>query len=289
MGLDTYQAFVQVVEQGSLSAAARALGVPRPTVSRRLARLEERLGERLVQRGARQAVITRAGQELYQQIRGPLGVLLAAEQAVRDRSEAPRGLLKVAMPPLLAAPLAPALVALQALHPHLAVEVFTETRFVDLAAEGFDVALRAGVLRTPALVQRRLHTMQVGLYAAPRYLEAHGTPRTVGALAQHRLLRGHTATDTPRTHWPLVDGGTVPVDGDFVTNDRELLRAACAAGHGLALLSDIPAVPAPLVPVLPRVGARLGLYVVYPDRPLLPPRTRVFVDAMVRFFAEGFS
>ncbi len=287
MGTEAYEAFVQVVEQGSVSAAARALGVPRPTVSRRLARLEERLGERLIRRGTRRMQVTRVGRQLYQRVRGPLAALASAEQEVRDRSEAPRGLLRVAVPPLLAGPLAPVLRRFQERYPDVSLEVVAGTAFVDLTAEGFDVALRGGVLRDPDLVQRRLLTMRIGLYASRGYLQGAGTPRDVGELAGHALLRGTTADGTPRTWWPLRGGGRLPVGGGFVTNDRTLLREVCAAGAGIALLSDVPALPADLVPLLPEIGARVDLHVVYPERGLLPPRARVFVDAVVEALGEA--
>ena len=286
MALDVYQAFVLVVEQGSVSAAARVLGVPRPTVSRRLARLEERLGERLIRRGARQVTVTRAGRQLYQKVRGPLDRLAAAAREILDQPDAPRGLLRVAIPPLLAEPLAPLLLDFQGRYSGVALEVLTETRFVELTAEGFDVALRAGVLRNPALVQRKLLTMHAGAYAAPSYLAARGTPRNVAELAPHSLLRGYGARNDPRRWWPLADGGRLPVGGTFLSNDRSLLRAACVAGHGIALLADVPRLDPSLVPVLPEVGARMALHVVYPERELLPPRSRVFIDAVVEFFAR---
>jgi len=284
MGLSAYEAFVQVIEQGSVSAAARVLGVPRPTVSRRLARLEQRLGERLFRRGARKVIVTRAGQELYQRVRTPLGQLAAAEREIIDRSNAPRGLLKVAIPPLLAIPLAPMLLEFQQRYPQVALEVFTETRFVELTAEGFDVALRGGVLRNPDLVQRRLLTMRAGLYASPEYLAARGEPRELVKLPMHVLLRSYSARDEPRVWWPLRDGGRVPVEGSFVTNDRALLRAACTGGHGIALLAAVPPLDPRLIQVLPEVAAQFGLHVVYPERSLLPPRSRAFIDMVVAFF-----
>lgn len=290
MSLDEYEAFLQVVEQGTVSAAARVLEVPRPTVSRRLARLEERLGTNLVQRGARRVVVTRAGRALYARVRDMLEELRAAEQEVAERGAGPRGLLKVAAAPLVATLLTPLLVDFQRRYPAVALEVRTGTRFAALTAEGFDVAIRAGVLRTPDLVQRRLLSFPVGVYAAPAYLQRHGEPASVAALGAHALLRDHDAEGRPRAAWPLLAGGSVSVGGAFVTDDRALLRDVTLAGHGLALLSAPEAASAArsggLVPVLPQaIGAVVGLHVVYPERRRLPARTRAFVDAVVAFFA----
>ena len=280
-----YESFVQVVEQGSVSAAARVLGVPRPTVSRRLARLEERLGERLVRRTGREVTITRAGHLLYQRVRAPLDALATAEREFVDRQDAPRGLVRVSIPPLLALAVAPLVLALRTRFPDIALDVVGATRFVDLVGEGFDVAVRAGVLSDSDLVQRRLGWMRAGLWAAPAYLADRGTPQTVEDLAAHTLLRGRDQNDAPRTWWPLRGGGRVPVDGAFCTNDRALLRAVCSGGGGIALLAEIPPLDPSLIPVLPEVGARVGLHVVYAERALLPPRVRVVIDAIMRAFA----
>ncbi len=288
MSLDTYEAFMQIVEQGSVSAAARVLGVPRPTVSRRLARLEERVGERLIQRGSRKVVITRAGRALYQRVRGPLAELQAAERSIADAAETPKGLLRVAIPPLMATPLTQTLLTFRRDYPEVSLEIFTETRFASLTAEGFDVAIRGGVLRNPDLIQRRLVTLGVGLVASPDYLARKGLPKQVSDLADHDLLRSTDKRDRPRAWWPLRDGGRIPVSGSFVTNDRRLLQATATSGQGIALLSEdqygLPVQTGALVHVLPHaVGAEIGLYVVYPDRALLPARSRVFVDAVVQF------
>ncbi len=288
--MEHYEAFMQIVEQGSVAGAARVLGIPRPTVGRRLTKLEERVGERLVQRGARRVVITAAGQALYDRVRGPLSELRAAENAVADRPEAPRGPLRIAIAPLMVPHLTPMLLAFRESHPAVLLEVVTELRFASLTAEGFDVAVRGGVLRDPDLIQRRLRTLQVGLYASPRYLSAAGTPGSPHDLAQHSLLRSHGVHDTARVWWPLRNADRVGVSGAFVTNDRVLLRAAAIAGLGIALLTDVHAAPAvatgELVAVLPdHVGTEIGMHVVYPDRALLPARSRAFIDAVVAFFA----
>ncbi len=290
MAHDEYDAFVHTIEQGSISAAARILDLPRPTVSRRLQRLEERLGERLVSRGSRRISPTSTGQRLYESIRAPLAQLAAAEQELRDRGEAPRGLVRVAVPPLLAPSLGPLMADFRYACPDVALDVRTEVRHVDLAREGFDVAIRGGTLRDPELVQRRLIDLEVSAWASDAYIQAHGEPRHPDELASHALLRGMDADGQPRRFWPLHGGGGVPVDGAFVTDDRALLRSATAAGLGISLLGGIPTPPVNVRRVVvPQIGTVIGLHVVYPSRRLLPPRTRAFVDAVVAWFAEPRS
>ena len=228
--------------------------------------------------------MTRVGQQLYHQVRRPLDLLAAAEREVLDRSEAPRGLLRVAVPPLLAQPLAEMAAVFGRQHREVELELITATRFVRLTEEGFDAALRAGVLRDPTLVQRKLMTAQVRLYASPAYLEERGHPASIEELATHTLLRGHTGAGEPMSTWPLRGGGRFPVHGGFSTNDGFIVRAACLAGMGIALLSEVPTPHPSLVPLLPEVGTQIGLHVVYPERGLLPPRTRAFIDAAIAFF-----
>ena len=153
----------------------------------------------------------------------------------------------------------------------------------------YDLAIRGGTLRNSDLIQRRLATLDVGLFASPAYIRRHGTPSTAADLARHVLLRSHDTGDKPRTRWPLRGGGSVRVDGSFVTNDRILLRAAAVAGRGIALLTAAHASPMgdQLEQVLQQeVGTHIGLHVVYPERALLPARARVFIDAVVGFFSH---
>jgi DNA-binding transcriptional LysR family regulator len=292
MSLDEYEAFMHVVEQGSVSAAARQLQVPRPTLSRRLARLEERLGASLVQRGARELVVTRTGHALYERVRGALSDLAQAEAEIAEQGGLPRGVLRIAVAPLLASALAPLLISFQHDFPAVTLQVHSSTRFVDLAAEGFDLALRAGLLRDPDLIQRKLATFDVGVFGAPSYLAAHGAPREPADLVGHRLLLDVDGEGRARLGWPLRQGGFVPVRGGFVTDDRSLMRQAAVAGHGLALLTEPEAVGAvragSLAPVLrDAVGMPLALYLVYPDRRRLPARARALIDALTAFFRAG--
>lgn len=290
MSLDIYEAFMRIVEQGSVSAAARVLGVPRPTVSRRLSRLEQRMGERLIQRGGRHVSVTRAGHTLYQRISGPIAELHAIERAFADRADSPRGLLRIALGPMTVTKLTPLLLQFQLDYPEVSLEVFTENRFAALDAEGFDVAIRGGALQDPKLIQRRLLTLGVGLVASPTYLEQRGIPTSPSDLANHRLLRSYSVNDKPRPWWPLRGGGKLAVTGSFVTNDRWLLRSAAIEGHGIALLSNTHAQPAidtgTLVPVLSAdIGTEIGLQVVYPERALLRARSRLFIERVVALFA----
>lgn len=284
-----YDAFLGVVEHGSVSAAARALGVPRPTVSRRLAQLEAHLGVRLVHRGTRQMVVTHDGEALYQRVRPLLEALRDAERAVRQQDPRPSGVLRVSLSPLMRHAMAPVLFAYRARYPQVHLEVVVDGRYVDLRRERFDVAVRGGVLPDSDLVQRVLLRSSAFPVASPDYLARAGTPSAPADLAHHACLLGFGQDGAPRRVWPLRGGGGVAVSGHWVTNDRMLLRGAAIAGQGIALLSEPNAreglVRGALVPVLrDHVGVDISLHVVFTERALLAPRVRCFVDAVVQAF-----
>ena len=287
-----YQAFVSVVETQSISASARALGLTRPTLSRRLQRLEANLGVQLLTRTTRRVLPTRTGERLYQRIRPLLQRLHDVEQDLLDEAAEPRGTLRVTVPPLIAAGLAPLCVQLHERFPHLSVELVSTLRLVDLNAEGFDVALRAGMAGEPDLICRALFPSRVGAAAAPAYLATAPPVCTLSDLTKHQLLLGHTPRGHARASWPTQDGGRIKVSGRFASDDRQLLKAMALAGQGIALLSEHNCGHAIAAGQLrwvlaDLVGTTMSLYVVYPQRDVLPPRVRVFIDAVVSYFKKG--
>lgn len=283
--------FTRTVEARSISRAARELGVPRPTVGRRLARLEERLGVRLLRRTTRTMTLTDAGEAFYARARAALAAVRDAERSVRRSDDAVRGLLRVSMPPRGGAGIAEMIAAFSAQHPELRLEVDFSARHVDLVSEGFDVAVRAATSLPPGLVARKLHRSRQVVVAAPAYLKARGTPRRVTELAGHACVVGFERGEHPVTHWPMVRGGRVRVEPVLATNALDVLHAAALQGRGLAML-PVPLVhddlvAGRLVAVLPeRLGSEVQVAVVYPDREFVSPALRAFVDAAVAW-AKG--
>lgn len=275
-------AFVRVIEAGSVSRAAVELGVPRATLGHRLERLEERLGVRLVHRNTRRVVLTDAGEAFYPRARGVLAALRDAEAAVRQADGAVRGLLRVSLPPDGRGVFNPVLLAFHDRYPDVRLEAHFTTAHVDLVGTNYDVAIRAAQELDPSLVARRLATADNIAVASPGYL-ARGVPRTAEDLARHTCLVGFARGEVPATHWPLLAGGQVRVEGGLVSNSIELLAAAAMAGRGIALLprpliADALA-DGRLVPVLEGiVGAKAVIAAVYPARQLVPPAVRAFVD-----------
>lgn len=275
--------FVAVVTGGSMSRAARELGVPRPTVSRRLQRLESRLGVRLLRRTTRAMTLTDAGEVFYARARAALAAVGDAVASVQRRDLVPRGLLRVSVPPLggggIGAPVARFLAA----NPEVRLELFAATRLVDLVADGFDVALRATSALPPGLVARNIARTRVVAVASPSYLARAGTPRRATDLTSHRCLSGFARGEHPSVEWPLVRGGAVRIEPVLATNDVSVLRDSALGGVGIALLpllmvhDDLAS--GALVPVLPRVlGDETQVALVYPDRELVSPAARAFID-----------
>jgi DNA-binding transcriptional LysR family regulator len=285
------EGFVEIVGHGSLSAAATELGVPRSTLSRQLARLEERMGVRLLHRTTRRIVPTSAGEELYQRARRVVEDARAAVDAVRRHDDVPRGRLRVTAPPSYDEVLAEPILGYLNAWPEVELEFDATARIVDLVAEGFDVALRGGrAVSPPQLVSRPLLRTDAVAVASPAYLRRHGTPKHPDDLADHVTVLGFDATHQPEKAWPLVAGGSIPVRGRIVANDLVLRRAAASRGAGIALLPYTSIREAvregALVHVLPDVvGASASLAVVYAGRALLQPKVRAFVDHLIAWAA----
>ncbi|MCB9680562.1 MAG: LysR family transcriptional regulator [Alphaproteobacteria bacterium] len=285
-----FDAFVAVVERGSLAAAARELGVPRPTLSRQLARLEERLGVSLLHRTTRRVVTTRAGEALYPRARRVLDEAAAAVDDVRRQDDVPRGLLRVTAPTAFDGVVDDLFSGFLARWPEVSLELLVTPRHVDLVAEGFDVAIRAGALVHPELVARRLMATDLIAVASPAFLARHGTPTDVDTLARMPCVLAVAENGPPTTAWPLRDGGSVTVDGPFRSNDLFARRGATLAGLGVGLVPHHVVRGAladgRLVQVLADVvGAPSHAWVVWPERAYLEPKVRAFVDHVVAAFA----
>ncbi|MDI1446054.1 LysR family transcriptional regulator [Polyangium sp. 6x1] len=278
-------AFSKTVEARSLSRAAAELGVPRATISRRLARLEERLGVRLLRRTTRSLALTDAGEALHRHARIVLDAVHHAEASVRKTDDAVRGELRVSVPPMSGTNFGAMICDFAQRYPEVRLHVHSTTQHVDLQRGGYDVALRASTALEPGLVARKLSRDPVLAVASPAYLEAHGTPRTRRDLRHHRCLMGFARGELPQTQWPF-SGGKFQVEGALFTNDIYLLCDAALEGLGIALLPRVMVRPhldtGALVHVLPgAIQGETHIAVVYPEREFMPPQVRAFIDALV--------
>jgi DNA-binding transcriptional LysR family regulator len=289
--------FARVAELGSFSRAAERLGLPKSTVSRRLAALEQRMGERLLLRTTRRQTLTEFGLQLLEHARQVVAELDAVGLLREQRQAAPSGRLRVSMPGDFAnMVLVDSLAAFMALHPAISLELDLSPRRVDLLGEGFDVAIRMGDLADDALlVASKLAVFTHGLYASPGYLAEHGDPQTPDDLAGHaavRLMRGNGEA----AGWTLLQGEQrwtgVPA-GRVSANSPEMLIRLASAGAGIAAVPDHYAVADVRAGALRRVLPGWDLptstaWAVYPGRKLMPAKTRAFVD-MLQVALRGCS
>jgi DNA-binding transcriptional LysR family regulator len=283
------EAFVQVVEHGGFSAAARVLGMTPSAVSKLFARLEARLGVRLVQRSTRKLQLTPEGGQFYERSTRVLADLDEAERCAAAGA-APRGRVSintsVSFGHLVLVPLLPKFLAQ---HPEVTIDLSVTDRVVDLMDERADIAIRWGPLPPSDLVARRLGETAQAIVAAPGYLERFGTPRTPQELAAHNRLGTNYRRNMP--DWPLrIDGraADMPVSGNVRASDGETLRRLALEGIGLARLSmyhvgdDIA--QGRLVPVLEEFNPNdmAPIHAVYLGKPgRLPARVRAVLDFLV--------
>lgn len=281
--------FARVVEWGGFGRTADRLGLPKSTVSRRVASLEKHLGERLLLRTTRRQTVTEFGQLLLEHARQVVAEVEAVQALREHRQSAPSGRLRVSMPSDFAnLLLADALAAFVALHPAIQLELDLSPRRVDLLGEGYDVAIRMGDLPDDNLLAaRQLATFPSGLYAAPSYLVEHGVPTQPEDLLQHHgvcLLSGRGGA----APWHLVRGSAhwegTPLRR-MAANSPELLIQLVKAGVGVAAAPDHFAQPGVREGRLRRVLPDWCLpsataWVVFPGRRLMPAKTRAFIGML---------
>jgi DNA-binding transcriptional LysR family regulator len=281
--------FARVVDEHSFSRAAERLGLPKSTVSRRVAALESQLGERLLLRTTRKLTLTDFGHSVLEHAHQIASEVDAAATLAQHRQAQPSGRLRVSMPADFASiVLAPMLADFVQQYPAISLELDLTPRRVDLIGENFDVAIRMGDLPDDAsLAARRLAVFTAGLYASPTYLARRGQPTEPDALMAHDALRllGRDGEPVPwvlrrdQARWQ----GTPP--GRATANSPELLMRLALSNAGIALVGDHYVEPhvrsGALVPVLPDWRPPSSdAWAVFPGRRLMPARTRVLLDAI---------
>jgi DNA-binding transcriptional LysR family regulator len=236
--LDDLEAFLAIIEKGSQAAASRHLRRPLQSLNRSLIALERAVGVELVKRTTRRSEPTEAGRVFYERIKPAVAEIIEARSEAANIRGGVSGRLRVGAPVLFASYyVAPIVSRFLMLYPNVEIELIASDEQVDLLAEGLDIAVRIGESVDDSLVARRLNALRVVTFAAPVYFAEHGRPKQPGDLAGHTciLRAGQDVGD----QWPFrVDGRpqTVKVNGRFRTNSAAAIRAAAAAGYGLARL-----------------------------------------------------
>lgn len=287
---EDYNLFVAIVEAGSLSAAGRRLRISPAMVSKRLARLEARLGATLVHRTTRRLLLTDVGQGFYEDATRILEAVRAAEARVSGRTGQPGGRLRVSAPTSFGRMhVAPYLKDFLDRFPKVDLSLDLDDGFVDLLDQRIDVAIRIATEPGGSLIAHHLAENRRILCAAPAYLAAHGTPASIAELARHRLL----AADH-QFPWRLEGpDGPVNLDGTSAvrTNSSEVARELTIAGLGIALRStwDIGLAlrDGSLVRVLADVGGAsdVAIYAVQPRGSAGQPGAQAFIDHFQALFS----
>lgn len=287
MDLNGLRVFVAVAEASSFSAAAKKLGLPKWSVSRRIASLEASMGVALLHRTTRRVALSPAGAVLCERIAPLLASLAKAVDELPEESGEPAGELRVTAPIDLGATyLAEVVTRFTERHPAVRIDMYLTSRVMDLAIEGFDIALRTGLARMKdsSLVVRRASPITAHLFASPSYLAQRGMPRTPAELAGHEwvVFRGLPSLrlDGPRRPATLAPHGRICSDDIFFV--REALRAGAGIGLLPSFLAERAVAAGQLVPVLPRYHTPAGyVYIVRPALRQVPRRVTAFSDFLL--------
>jgi DNA-binding transcriptional LysR family regulator len=284
---------VRIVEQGSLTAAAKTLGSSLPAVVRTLAALEDHLRVRLVNRTTRRLSLTEEGKLYLERCRGVLAAVEESETALATRQADPTGTLTVTAPVLFGQVyVAPAATRFVQRHAKVRCKLFLSDQVVDLIERSIDVAIRIGHLADSSLVAHQVTRISRVVVASPAYLRTHGVPRHPRELTQANCLCFPGPAGSP---WAFRDGArdfTVPVSGNLELNHAAPAAEACAAGLGFGRFISYQ-----VLPYLARKRLRivlaefqvppLPLSIVYPHAALLPSRTRLFIEWMKKELAAA--
>ncbi len=291
--LHAITAFSAVVEAGSFARAADRLDVSVSAVSRHVSDLEAHLGARLLNRTTRRLSLTEPGRAFYERCVQVLADLAEAEEAAHAGTAAPRGTLRITCAITFGTRyLAPVVASFAARYPDVRLDIDLSDRAVDLVDEGYDVAVRIGVIGSQQLVGRKVADTRMICCASPAYLARHGIPREPGDLGKHRCLTYEylSARNTWRFHGPEGEEQAVRVAGPLHANNGRFLEAMAVEGLGIAYEPDFIVGRDLAAGKLVRLLAEWELpaspiYVVYPSRRHLSAKVRTFTDHVAEAFA----
>lgn len=293
LDLTHLRAFARIADLGSMSGAARSLGMPKSSVSRSLARLEEAVGTALIERSTRHLRLTDAGLLLRRHALRILDDVSEAENAVGRLIGKPSGTLRISVGFTFAAgPLAPMLPGFLARYPEVRVVLTVDNRAIDLLTEEIDVSIRIGPLQDSELIARKLGTIELWPCASPAYLAEHGTPDTVNDLLKHRLI-AHSDRRSPwRMRSPSGEVLEIETEPGTVIPEPAVTKVMLVGGAGIGWLPDFDAREAlaagALVRVLPdHTTEGVDVHALYPSHRSLSAKVRVFIDALAAHMAAS--
>ncbi|HWL71959.1 MAG TPA: LysR family transcriptional regulator [Geminicoccus sp.] len=295
--LKAMETFVRVVDTGSFSRAAKALGLPRSSVTMTMQRLEHHLGVRLLHRNTRQLRLTDEGELYVERCRAILLDVRSAEDSLRPDGRV-SGRLRVDMPPSIGRSIIlPALRSFRERHPDVEMAIGMTDRLIDLVQEGVDCVIRAGALRDSSLIARRVGSYRWVVCASPDYLARHGEPRDVAALADHVLLGYSSARNGRPDRWMMDEGDVshaIEPQRGLVVDETFALLDLTVGGFGLTRLSDFLVADhiaqGRLREVLGHCRSdRVPISVLFPPSRQASPPVRAFIDWVTALFASRGS
>lgn len=286
--LPNLEAFCRTYEAGSFTRSARLLGVTPQATSRAVARLEELLGVTLFKRTTRKLAPTAAAERYYEHGLRALAALSDGERALREKTAAPEGKVRISVPTTYAhSRLLPSLAAFAERYPGVRVDVEVGNRNVDLVADRFDLAIRRLPVNDRTLVARKLGASSIGVYASPDYLARHGTPRTPAELAQHSCIAFLLPSTSRPQPWAFAGGVTVTPDARYrIADDALGVITLARTGLGLTQIFDFlveaDVARGTLVEVLAaHRGATRAFALVYPKQVKPSASVRALTDFIV--------
>jgi DNA-binding transcriptional LysR family regulator len=296
MTLEQLRILIKVVQAGSFTQAAHLLNTQKSYVSRVIAQLEEELGAKLLERTTRTLSVTELGREVCERAVGIVDAVEATQHLAQHAQGEPRGQLRLTCGVEFGLLVVGSWInAYLAQYPLVSVDVEYTSRVLDLVHEGFDLAIRVGLLPASRLVARSLGHLEYGLFACPRYLARHGTPDDIAALRQHSLVM--FSGGSHRRGWQLLQDGSAGeperVEGAcrLRINNSFAVRDALLQGLGIGqlplLVAAEPLQAGHLVPVMPRWRpVPAPVHAVYPSNRYLSPKVRAFIDLALDSFAD---
>lgn len=293
--LSGLESFVKVAQMLSFAGAARELGISASAVGKNVARLEQQMGARLFQRSTRKVHLTAEGELFYERCRAILADLHDAQAMLSHTLEAPRGKLRVSLPTTGYRFLLPVLSEFRRVYPEVELDLDFNDQFVDVIAQGFDLALRSGDLPDSTLMARRLGGFRFVLCASPAYLKRAGTPQVPSDLQQHESLRYRFATTGKAMDWTSSanpEWTTQRMPSMLTFNNMEAVLMAAIDGHGIAYMPDFLARQALDNSLVQTVLDEYMLddsqfWALWPSSRHLSPKIRAFVDFIAtRLFAD---
>ncbi|AQZ49546.1 LysR family transcriptional regulator [Martelella mediterranea] len=291
MDLNTaLKTFIRTVEKGSITGAARDLGISQPAVTKQLLNLEQHLRARLLERSSKRVRPTAQGMELYHASRGAIAAIDAAIEGVRLNNGEIEGNMRIHAPSCIGSRhLHGMVLEFQELHPAITVDLILDGRTVDLVYENFDLDIRHGRIEAQDVIARRFGFMQRVLVASPGYIEAAGAITSPGQLSDHCIVSTF-AIETTKNMLPLIHAGhgpiEIPVRPAFKSNDANVILNTLLAGRGVAqvqlcLVADMLA-EGRLVRVLPEYTVKATeAFLAYPSNKFMRPAVRGFTDFVI--------